>query len=290
MVLTITKAQRDALYDQILDRLSGIGDIEVAIEAGNYTAAKRLSREYSDDLRLLVDDLGFGERDDEPVELTTSPEVLCRVLPRMRELATGYTASQESERAEARELEERNRLVAEACQRVLSDLGATETGSQWTISKLPSLLPRFPRAFRRDNPESVDAAAGIRMWQGPSARASAPRGNPQHAEAAGGLRAQDERLVINRLLLSGILVAEPAEEKGCDGMPITLLLIVFADPESGEAGGRLMCEIEVPDDVAGQYGKKLRAGDSVFITGQLSGSGGGIVATEILPGPPNRPG
>ena len=33
MSLTITAAQRDALYDQILDRLSGIGDIELAIQA-----------------------------------------------------------------------------------------------------------------------------------------------------------------------------------------------------------------------------------------------------------------
>ncbi len=37
MSVTITAAQRDALYDQILDRLSGIGDIEVAIQAENST-------------------------------------------------------------------------------------------------------------------------------------------------------------------------------------------------------------------------------------------------------------
>lgn len=59
MTVTITSAQRDALYDQILDRLSGIGDIELAIQLENYDAAERLGREYSDDLRLLLDDLGF---------------------------------------------------------------------------------------------------------------------------------------------------------------------------------------------------------------------------------------
>ena len=73
MSLTITAAQRDALYDQILDRLSGIGDIELAIQAENYDDAERIGRDYSDDLRLLLDDLGIGEGDGEPVELTTSP-------------------------------------------------------------------------------------------------------------------------------------------------------------------------------------------------------------------------
>lgn len=130
MALTITKEQRDALYDQILDRLSGIGDIELTIQSENYTAAERLSREYSDDLRLLLDDLGFGEGDGEPVELTAPPEVLCRVLPRMRELAERYTAGRESERAEARELEERNRLVVDACEAVMGDLEATGDGGR----------------------------------------------------------------------------------------------------------------------------------------------------------------
>jgi hypothetical protein len=125
MALTITKAQRDALYDQILDRLSGIGDIEVAIQAKNFGTAERLTGEYSDDLRLLAD-LGFGDGNGESVDLNAPPDVLCRVLSRLRELAERYTASQESEQAEARELEERNRLVADTCEALLRDLGAIE--------------------------------------------------------------------------------------------------------------------------------------------------------------------
>jgi hypothetical protein len=86
----ITAAQRDALYDQILDRLSGIGDIEVAIQARDYEHAERIGREYSDDLRLLLDDLGIGEGDGGSVELNTPPEVLRRVLPGC---ATGQSAT-----------------------------------------------------------------------------------------------------------------------------------------------------------------------------------------------------
>ena len=104
MSLTITAPQRGALYDQILDRLSGIGDIEVAIQAENYDDAERIGREYSDDLRLLLDDLGIGDGDGEPVELTTDPEVLRRVLPRLRRLALNYTAALEPEMAEVHEV------------------------------------------------------------------------------------------------------------------------------------------------------------------------------------------
>jgi hypothetical protein len=123
VTLTITAEQRDALYDQILDRLSGIGDIWVAANAENYAIAERLGREYSDDLRLVLDDLGFGDRPDGTIVLTTPPEVLRRVFSRLREQATTHRASVERERVEASELERRNHLVVEACRQVLADLG-----------------------------------------------------------------------------------------------------------------------------------------------------------------------
>jgi hypothetical protein len=126
---TITAEQRDALYDQILDRLSGIGDIETAIQSQKYDAAERIGREYSDDLRLLLDDLGIGDGQGEPVELTAPPEVLQRILPRLREVAMNHTASLESELAEVQAVAERNRLVSEACASVLGDLDARPTGA-----------------------------------------------------------------------------------------------------------------------------------------------------------------
>jgi hypothetical protein len=130
MTPTITAQERDALCDQILDRLSGIGDIELTIQAENYVAAERLGREYSDDLRLLLDDLGLGDGNGEPIKLTSPPEVLRRVLPRLRDLAVSHSASQEEEWAEVREIQERNRLVTEACRSVLADLEGAETGGR----------------------------------------------------------------------------------------------------------------------------------------------------------------
>jgi hypothetical protein len=122
MTLTITAKQRDALYDQIFDRLSGIGDVWLAVCAESYDAADRLGRQYSDDLRLVTDDLGWGEGTGDAVELTTPPDVLRRALSRLRDAAVGLDAYQEQERAEVRDFEERNRLVAEACQEVLAGL------------------------------------------------------------------------------------------------------------------------------------------------------------------------
>lgn len=123
-MITITAEQRDALYDQILDRLSGIGDIELAIRLEKYEDAERLSREYTDDLRLLLEDLGFGDGTGQPVTLSSPPEVLRRGLTRLRELAERFAESQEPEWIEACELRERNRLVAEACSAVLDSLDA----------------------------------------------------------------------------------------------------------------------------------------------------------------------
>jgi hypothetical protein len=130
MSVTITAAQRDALYDQILDRLSGIGDIELAIEAENYDDAERIGRDYCDDLRLLLDDLGIGDGDGKPVALVTPPDVLRRILPRLRERAERHSASLEPEWDEARSVKERNRLVSEACEAVLADLDGCANGSR----------------------------------------------------------------------------------------------------------------------------------------------------------------
>lgn len=52
MTLTVTAEQRDALYDQILDRLSGIGDIEMVVQAENFDVAERPS---SSDLPVYCD-------------------------------------------------------------------------------------------------------------------------------------------------------------------------------------------------------------------------------------------
>jgi Single-strand binding protein family len=108
------------------------------------------------------------------------------------------------------------------------------------------------------------------------------------AGAASALRGQDSRLALNRLFLSGVLAADPQEDRGRDGDPVTLLLVAFPAPDGRDTQGGVeaaSCEVEVPARVAGKHVRELRPGESIFITGQLSG-GGGVIATEVHSGPP----
>jgi single-stranded DNA-binding protein len=88
--------------------------------------------------------------------------------------------------------------------------------------------------------------------------------------------------------LSGVLAADPQRDRGRDGEPVALLLVAFPAPDDSGGAERpetASCEVEVPRRVAEVHSEELRAGRSVFITGQLSG-GGGVIATEIHSGPP----
>jgi hypothetical protein len=124
MAVTITAAQRDALYDRVLDRLSGIGDILLAAGSEDFPTADRLGREYSDELMLVCDGLGWGARSrSDVVELgDTSPELLLRVFARLRGAAASEREAQARSWDESRTLEERNRLVDQACTTVLRAL------------------------------------------------------------------------------------------------------------------------------------------------------------------------
>lgn len=124
--IRISAAHRDALYEHILGRLSGINDLWLAVKTEDYDAATRLGREYSDDLRLVLDDLGWGDGPGRTIELTTPPDVLRRVFGRLRDTAASQRLSEESEWAELRAFVERNELVTEASEAVLADLDAGE--------------------------------------------------------------------------------------------------------------------------------------------------------------------
>jgi NTP pyrophosphatase (non-canonical NTP hydrolase) len=63
VAFTITARQRWALYEQIRNDLTGIGDLVLAFERGEVEEARRLRDRYVQELRLL-DDLGWAENDD----------------------------------------------------------------------------------------------------------------------------------------------------------------------------------------------------------------------------------
>jgi hypothetical protein len=121
--ISISAAQRDALYEHLLSKMSGIGDVWLAIDTGDIETASRLGREYSDDLRLLLDDLGWEDEAAGEVELSIPPDVLRRIFGRMREAASRQRISEQPEWEEMQAFMRRNALVAEACDVVLAGLG-----------------------------------------------------------------------------------------------------------------------------------------------------------------------
>lgn len=81
---TIDRERRDALYELVLDHLSGIGDFWIAIEEKDLAKAERLGIEFGEDFRLL-EDIGW-EPEYRPanVALTMPPHDLIELLRRLR--------------------------------------------------------------------------------------------------------------------------------------------------------------------------------------------------------------
>lgn len=117
----ITAAERDALYDHVYVRLSGIDAVWLAARSEDYETAELLARELVDELHLVLDDLGWGPGNG-AVQLTTDPEVLRRVLTCMRSRVEELQAAEAQERDEGRRREEQYARLLETCERVLAEL------------------------------------------------------------------------------------------------------------------------------------------------------------------------
>jgi hypothetical protein len=124
MSVKITAAERDALLEQIHARLTGIDEVWSAAAAEEWERADAVARGFADELRLVVDDLGWGESGGETFELTAEPEVLRQVLGRMQERGEVRREGEEEERTELRQREERTAQLLEVCRRVLGELSA----------------------------------------------------------------------------------------------------------------------------------------------------------------------
>jgi hypothetical protein len=78
--LIITRAQRDAIYEIVISHLTAIGDVWLCVKRREFADAKKMGREFAEDLRLL-EDLGWSETIDRDTVTLTVPEgcqYLCR--------------------------------------------------------------------------------------------------------------------------------------------------------------------------------------------------------------------
>jgi hypothetical protein len=122
MPVTITRAQRDAIYEMVINHLSGIGDVWLAVHRRDFADAKRLGRKFAEDLRLL-EDLGWSETiDQETVTLTMPLGELTRTLARLHKDAAGALGTYVSRPKADEEFAQRDLAASEALGEILGRL------------------------------------------------------------------------------------------------------------------------------------------------------------------------
>lgn len=123
---TITREQRDGIYELVRNHLGAIGDIWIAFEQDKeFVLAERLGLEFGEDLRLLQD-IGWEPNDGrERFELTMPLHDLMELLQRLHGEAAHVLIESGAEAQASREeadTKRRFRAGHEACEKVLTDL------------------------------------------------------------------------------------------------------------------------------------------------------------------------
>jgi hypothetical protein len=120
--ITITRAQRQAIYPELVLDLSGVGDIAIELDNGNYEKAQRFRREFEDNMRLL-DDLGWdADPPREHFEITVPAEQLARALSRLHQLAADALADHVRPDAEEQGQAEQKVAACAAYNSILAEL------------------------------------------------------------------------------------------------------------------------------------------------------------------------
>lgn len=127
---TITRDQRDGIYELVRNHLGGIGDVWIALEQSkDFATAERLGIEFGEDFRLL-DDIGWQPNEfRDAFELTLPPQDLSELLDRLRGDAKRLLAESPGERRaqdEDRETSERFQYGLDVCVELLAELGQRE--------------------------------------------------------------------------------------------------------------------------------------------------------------------
>lgn len=127
MSIPIEAQERDSLYERVLIRLNGIDAVYRAVQKEDWSAAHRLGQEFSDLLRLVCSDLGWGVRMGESISLSAPPDVLSRALRSVEQLAEADLRHFEFERQDAESQEHAARYLLQTCKRIQGQLPPTTT-------------------------------------------------------------------------------------------------------------------------------------------------------------------
>ena len=147
---TLSLAERDAIYELALDHLSGFDDLRLAIGRGDLDTAQRLSLEFSDEQRLILYDLDWGDDVERAAfRLTLPPEELRRLFASLRQRVEVQIATEAQDETDAEHYRRRSALVKGACDRVLGILDA-ELADPGRVRGGPSIERHDVREILRD--------------------------------------------------------------------------------------------------------------------------------------------
>ncbi len=106
---TITKAQRDGIYELVCNHLYGIEDLWIALgRSRDYSTAERLGIEFGEDFRLLAD-IGWNpDEERDSFELTMPLHDLAELLNRLHDEAKQLLNESPAERQSREEDEATN--------------------------------------------------------------------------------------------------------------------------------------------------------------------------------------
>jgi hypothetical protein len=126
MPVAITRAQRDAIYETVMNHLSGIGDVWTEIENRDFTTAKRLGRAFAEDLRRL-EQLGWAQEiDTDTVTLEMPRRELVRAVARLHSDAAASLDSHVSRPKDDEALARRDLAATSALGGLLHQLANAE--------------------------------------------------------------------------------------------------------------------------------------------------------------------
>lgn len=124
MAITISGEERNALFNQIADRLTGIDGVYLAVENQDWDVARQVGQEFADFLRFLSEDIGWGEQEGGEHVLTSPPDLLHRVIGRLHAVALVDREAHERDRDEAGEDAAEAKQLQDACERILGSVDA----------------------------------------------------------------------------------------------------------------------------------------------------------------------
>lgn len=123
----VSSHQRGLLHDRILLRLSGIDSIWQAARDEDFASADTHAREFTDMLRLLVDDLGWGAKGEHDLELRSPPDLIARVAASILRDIEAEERDEAEERAALQAAQAQTGQVPFFFEQVsLADLGVAE--------------------------------------------------------------------------------------------------------------------------------------------------------------------